>query len=212
MRDKGLLLDWDGTLLDSYNAQETATREVLEAHGVSWSQARFMAYPTDWRAHYRAAGIPDRHLPAASAAYRRAYSRQRTRLRPRARDVLRRLSGAGVPLALVTSGPRERVMFELRHVGLEGVFLEIVTFDDVTEPKPSPEGVIQAIRRLGINPKESAAIGDTGADVLAAQAAGVRPIVIRSRYTAPPYKKDAIGSWRALEPVLCTEFLIEEGP
>jgi pyrophosphatase PpaX len=201
----GLLLDWDGTLLDSFRAQVTATKAALETHGGIWSSERFMAHPTDWRAHYREAGISEARLGDASAEYQRVYAEQTTRLRPHAKRALRRIANAGVALAIVTSGTRKRVMPEVRRAGLEELFLNIITFDDVAQPKPSPEGLVQAIGKLGTAPAHTIAIGDTAADAQAAEAAGVRHLVIRSPYTDERFRHEAAGSWWALERQLLTE-------
>lgn len=195
-------MDWDGTLLDSFSAQVNATRAVFELYGVPWSDARFAAFATDWRGHYLAAGIDEMHLADASAAYRRAYEQQQTRLRPFARLVLRRLSKAGIPLAMVTSGARERVERELRHRKLQAIFAEVITYEDVRRPKPSPEGFQLALDRLRLGPGEVAAIGDTGVDAMTAEAAGVRHLLIRSRYTTAPYLHESLAGWRAVERLL----------
>lgn len=195
----GLLLDWDGTLLDSFHAQVAATRVALAAHGGEWSLELFLAYPTDWRAHYRAAGIPEARLADASATYRSVYAQEQTKLRPYVRRTLTRLANAGVALAIVTSGTRHRVMQELARHRLTDFFAVVITFDDVAEPKPSPDGLEHAISKLEMTSARTASVGDTVADQLAAEAAGVRHIMIRSPYTSHAHRHEAIGSWRVLE-------------
>lgn len=201
----GLLIDWDGTLLDSFRAQLSATQFALLVHDGEWSLERFVAHPHDWRAHYRGAGIAEMQLPAVSATYRQAYAKHRTRLRPHAKRALYRLAEAGIALAIVTNGRRDRVMPELGQHDLADLFGAIVTVDDVLEPKPSPEGLMYAIAKLGLTAAETTAIGDTLTDQLAADAAGVRHITIRSPYTSGPIRQPVAGGWQALERWLCAD-------
>jgi HAD superfamily hydrolase (TIGR01509 family) len=204
-RLRGLLVDWDGTLLDSFGAQAAATRSALAAHGGDWSPERFVAHPNDWRAHYLGAGVEAARLPAASATYRAAYARQRTRLRPYAKRVLQRLAEAGVALAIVTSGRRDRVLPEIRRHDLADLCGAVVTFDDVSEPKPSPEGLMCAMARLGLAAAATVAVGDTVADRLAAEAAGVRHMTIRSSFSDGPMEGSVVGGWQAVGRRLCDE-------
>ncbi len=196
---RGLLVDWDGTILDSFSAQVRATRHVFQEYGVRWCEGRFMRYPTDWRGHYLEAGIDEACLDEASGLYREAYDQQPTRLRPHARRVLHALSSADVPLAIVTSGRRARITREISRCGLGEVVTHVVTYDDVDRPKPSPEGFHVAMRRLGLSSGQAMAVGDTAADEEAARAAGVEYVLIRSRYTPPPFPADSVTGWLTLE-------------
>jgi pyrophosphatase PpaX len=198
-RTHGLLVDWDGTILDSFSAQVRATKDVFVAYGVEWCDERFQRYPTDWRGHYLDAGIEQAQLLEASTVYRQAYERQPTRLRPHARRVLRNLAAARVPLALVTSGTRVRVAREMSRSGLAEVITHVVTYDDVDRPKPSPEGFHFAMKLLGLDSDQVTAIGDTAADEAAAQAAGIACLLIRSRFTQPPIPASSVTGWLALE-------------
>jgi histidinol phosphatase-like enzyme len=49
--------------------------------------------------------------------------------------------------------------------------------------KPAPGMVVDAARALGLRPDECALIGDTGADVAAAVAAGARPVLVPNAVT-----------------------------
>jgi HAD superfamily hydrolase (TIGR01509 family) len=163
-----------------------------------------MAHPIDWRAHYRGAGIGESRLSAASATYRRAYAKHRTHLRPHAKRALFRLANMGIALAIVTNGARDRVMFELGQHGLSDLFEAVVTFDDVIEAKPSPEGLMQAMERLGLAPSKAIAVGDTLTDQLAADTAGVRHIMVRSPYNGSS-GRPVVDGWPTLERRLCAE-------
>jgi histidinol-phosphate phosphatase family protein len=49
--------------------------------------------------------------------------------------------------------------------------------------KPSPALVLRAAEALGVDPRECALVGDTGADVEAARAAGARAVLVPNAVT-----------------------------
>ncbi|MFF4485932.1 D-glycero-alpha-D-manno-heptose-1,7-bisphosphate 7-phosphatase [Streptomyces sp. NPDC001544] len=51
--------------------------------------------------------------------------------------------------------------------------------------KPRPGLVLEAARRLGVDPRSCVVIGDIGADVLAARAAGARAVLVPNAVTRP---------------------------
>jgi HAD superfamily hydrolase (TIGR01549 family) len=87
----------------------------------------------------------------------------------------------GLPTALVTSKNREELTNTLPRLGIADYVDVAITADDVTHPKPDPEGLFLAMQRLGI-PIELAPravyIGDTVHDMRAAKAANVRGIAV----------------------------------
>jgi pyrophosphatase PpaX len=87
----------------------------------------------------------------------------------------------GLPTALVTSKNREELTNTLPRLGIANYVDVAITADDVSQPKPYPEGLLLALDRLGI-PAEQAPqavyIGDTVHDMRAAKAAYVRGIAV----------------------------------
>lgn len=77
------------------------------------------------------------------------------------------------PLAVATN--RGGSMREiLVHFGLAGYFQAVVTSRDVQRPKPYPDMLIEAARRLAQAPAQLLFVGDSELDQAAAQAAGMR--------------------------------------
>ena len=72
---------------------------------------------------------------------------------------------------------RETSEYMLRYSGILDFFQFIVTNEDVTNPKPSPEGYILACQKLGLDASEVVVIEDGDYGVLAAQAAGIQRII-----------------------------------
>jgi len=82
----------------------------------------------------------------------------------------------GLPTVLVTSKNHEELRNTLPRLQIADYVDFAVTADDVQNPKPDPEGLKQALCRLGISGQSAVFIGDTVHDMRAARLAGVRGI------------------------------------
>lgn len=87
--------------------------------------------------------------------------------------VLRDIVASGRSNAIVTAKVSWGAIGELQRAGLLEYFAAVVGFDDTDLHKPDPEPVLTALQRLTLDdPAEAMMIGDTPADIGAAQAAG----------------------------------------
>jgi HAD superfamily hydrolase (TIGR01509 family) len=94
--------------------------------------------------------------------------------RPGALELLERLVGAGVLVAVASNSQREFVERTLGGAGLlDGRFETVVSVEDVAHPKPAPDIYLEACRRLGAEPSACAALEDSPTGVAAASAAGM---------------------------------------
>lgn len=59
---------------------------------------------------------------------------------------------------------------------LQDRFTSVLGADQVPQPKPHPDGLLQACRELNVSPETAVYIGDSPSDGLAAHAAGMRTI------------------------------------
>lgn len=89
-------------------------------------------------------------------------------------DLLRDLKQQGVRIGIMTGKSRVSANISLRELGIAELIEVLVAGDDVTMPKPHPEGVIAALAQLGHPDHESGAmIGDSAADIYAGRDSGV---------------------------------------
>jgi HAD superfamily hydrolase (TIGR01509 family) len=173
------VLDLDGTLVDSVYQHVLAWREALAIAGDELSA---------WRIHRRvgmSGGLlaeavlrESGHELSAQEATRiqqlhaAAYARQLGQVRPLpgAPELLRYLSGVGIPWAIATSGRLEsaRPVLELLGVGPDAT---VVTRDQVAHAKPDPDLILAATARLGVPVGASIVVGDSVWDLLAARRA-----------------------------------------
>jgi HAD superfamily hydrolase (TIGR01509 family) len=177
-RLSAVLFDWDGTLVDSYQADSQSYLAMFRGMGVAWGLAELeQHYSPDWYRVYRAAEIPEHRWPEADRLWRTHYATTRSRLLPGARAILRQLS-ARYKLGMVTSGDRDRVMRQLRGFELTRRFRTRVCGGDTREKKPHPAPLRKALKAMRVSPSQSIYVGDTPEDMEMARAAGVRAVAV----------------------------------
>lgn len=170
------MFDWDGTLLDSFEADAQAYSHMFNALGMSWSMAMLKRhYSPDWRRVYRAARLPRAKWEEADRLWMQFYKKHQPELQPGARQVLRALERR-FTLALVSSGSRARVRRQLREHGVAAMFRAKVCSEDAPRRKPHPAPLLLALDRLRIAPKVCIYVGDAPEDIEMAHRAGVRAI------------------------------------
>jgi phosphoglycolate phosphatase len=132
----------------------TIAAAILYRHGIPWTDAEDRAR--------RAFSEPD-DLPLASL------------IRP-AGDVpglVAALRGAGVRVAVITTDGREPTEETLQLLGIGHLVDYLVSGDDTVPSKPAPDAVLLTCDRLGVELARTAVVGDTMADLLMAERAGV---------------------------------------
>ena len=173
---KGVLFDWDGTLLDSFHADSSAYLAMFHEMGVTWGLDQLAEhYSPNWYNVYRAAGLPEHHWDAADTSWRKHYSGFRLKLIPGARKVLTAV-GRRYKLGLVTSGDRDRVLRQLREFHLTRSFRARVCSGDTEHKKPHPGPLNFALQCIGLGAAHCVYVGDSPEDVQMAKSAKVRVI------------------------------------
>jgi HAD superfamily hydrolase (TIGR01509 family) len=99
-------------------------------------------------------------------------------LKPGAEELLTLLKSLGIPKALATSSSREKAMRTLAAVRATEWFEAVVTRTDVARGKPSPDLFLRAACELGLPADQCIALEDSYNGVRAAQAAGIRVIMV----------------------------------
>jgi len=93
-------------------------------------------------------------------------------------ELLDALQAIACPFAIVTSSSRRTADEHLALAGIRSRFDTILTRDDVTRGKPSPDLYLLAAARLGVRPERCVAVEDSNHGVTAAHAAGAITIMV----------------------------------
>lgn len=201
---QGVLFDWDGTLLNSYEADTAAYLAMFHKMGIAWGiEDLERHYSPNWYLVYRAAKLPRSRWHEADRAWREQYANHKPKLLAGARRVLARLRTRHV-LGLVTSGDRERVAKQLCEFRLTELFAARVCGGDTRRRKPHPEPLQLALRRMKLEARNCWYVGDAPEDLEMARRAGVHAIAVLGPF--PTEKR-----LRAARPELLLES-IEELP
>lgn len=179
---RGVLFDWDGTLLDSYAADSAAYLAMFQEMGIAWGlEDLAQHYSPNWYRVYRAAKLPRARWADADRAWRKHYAKHTPELVAGARQVLSYLRKSH-ELGLVTSGDRRRVVQQLRAFRLTAIFDTRVCGGDTRFGKPHPAPLRLALEQMCLEPAACVYVGDAPEDLEMARRAGVRAIAVLGRF------------------------------
>jgi phosphoglycolate phosphatase len=176
LRLRGVLFDWDGTLVDSYQADAQAYLDMFRTLGIDWGLEKLKQhYSPNWYNVYRAARIPRSDWDFADRLWRRSYRYDNARLFPGARGVLTGLRRKYI-VGLVTGGGRSRVRKQLRKFSFGRCFAVRVFAEDAPHRKPHPAPLRLALTRLHLAAEECIYVGESPQDIEMARRAGVASV------------------------------------
>ena len=182
---RGVLLDIDGTLLDSNDAHARSWVEIFKRHGrdIGFERVRPLIGEGGDKLLPQLTGIE------AESAEGKALSEERRQLilrdylpalRPTrgARQLVERLKAEGLRVVVATSSNGEELGALLRQAGVADLIARATSSDDGAS-KPDPDIVRAALREADLAPGDVVMVGDTPYDIEAAHRAGVRTIALR---------------------------------
>ncbi|MDG1518396.1 MAG: HAD family phosphatase [Flavobacteriales bacterium] len=88
-----------------------------------------------------------------------------------------------IPMAIGSGGQRDSVELTLDVIGYTGFFDSIVSCDDVSNHKPSPETFLKCAEEMGVQAKDCVVFEDGDPGVEAAKAAGMMVIDVRPYFS-----------------------------
>jgi HAD superfamily hydrolase (TIGR01509 family) len=181
-----MLLDMDGTLVDTERVYFNSMVGALKAFGytddVEALCHAMIGVPGPGRdamlqTRY-GAGFPLSEIKKAYAIRRDEAFAAGLPLKAGAVELLDALQGAQCPMAIVTSSSRQTSDSRLKLAGIRDRFDMILTREDVTHSKPSPDLYLLAASRLGVSPEFCVAVEDSDHGVTSAHAAGTITIMV----------------------------------
>ena len=174
---QGIIFDFDGTLIDSYEPITESLNQVREAFGRSHlplEQVKGMV--GHGLEHLIEEAVGREQIQEGVRIFRETYGRiceSRTRILPQVRETLDELQRRGYQMAIATNKPSYFARLILRALEIEHLFEEVLGPNDVARPKPDPEMLDLIMARLGLGADEVVYVGDMPLDIQTARQAGV---------------------------------------
>ncbi len=192
---RAVLIDLDGTLLDTIPDLSAAANAMLEELGATALPSELIAtFVGKGTEHLVKRCLSDEgvNLPSdaadvaqALAVFNRHYhsvNGRASRIYPGVLEGLAEFRNHGAALAVVTNKPAEFTLPLLERCGLAEWFSMVVCGDTCPRKKPDPMPLLHACERLGCPPEYALAIGDSVNDALAARAAGITVLAVPYGY------------------------------
>ncbi|MEU6347939.1 HAD-IA family hydrolase [Streptomyces sp. NPDC047072] len=182
---RALLLDMDGTLVNSDAVVERIWRRWADRHGLDGDEVMKVVHGRQGHASM-ALLLPDRPVERNHADNARMLAEETADMDgvvpvPGAAEFLASLRG--LPHALVTSADVPLSTARMAAAGLPLPDVR-VTAESVGASKPDPEGFLKGAAELGVDPADCVVFEDSGAGIAAGRAAGMRVVGIGPRAAA----------------------------
>jgi HAD superfamily hydrolase (TIGR01509 family) len=197
---RAVIFDFDGVIANSEPLHFRAFRDVLAGERVGLTEAEyferylgfndlaaFQAVAADRQLAWDEAAIAG--LIEQKARVLEALERGESLLFAGARETIERLA-VRCPLAIASGALEEEITRVLEREGLRHHFVALVSSDDRTASKPSPEPYQLAVRRLAqatgvaVAAGECVAIEDSPWGLASARGAGLRTVAVAHTYGA----------------------------
>jgi HAD superfamily hydrolase (TIGR01509 family) len=183
---RAVILDVDGTLVDSNDAHAGAWVEAFSEAGcqVDYEQVRRLIGKGGDKLMPEVSGIEKQSEEGKRISARRsAIFQQRylpaVRAFPRTRELLERIRASGLRLVVASSAAGDELGPLLEAAGAADLVAEQTSSSDADSSKPDPDIVQAALDKAGLRPDECLMLGDTPYDVEAAGKAGVGVVALR---------------------------------
>ena len=185
---KAVLWDLDGTIIDSEPYWLIAERNLVDSFGGEWSVADGFALV--------GSGLPNAALSVQARGVDLSIDEIINRMvddvnvqtahqipwRPGARELIASIHDAGIPQLIVTMSYRSTA----EHIANElGVFVGLITGDEVDNPKPHPEPYQWGAALAGFAPSDCVAMEDSKPGSESAIAAGCVTIAVPMHVPLP---------------------------
>lgn len=189
MFPRALLVDMDGTLVDSESRWLVAETQVMAELDMNWThedQMHCLGGPIERLVSYireksqtklDEVHVSERLLVLVEAAFRDQPLEWRTGMI----ELLREGTRQGIPIGLVTASSRSLVDVVLAQLESDlgyPAFTTVVAHGDAKRGKPHPDPYALGARRLGVGPRDALALEDSLTGVTSAVAAGCAVIAV----------------------------------
>ena len=200
-KKKGVLLDLDGTLIDSMPLHYRCWSETLERLGVSIDMEHFYASEgakiTDLMARYTGIQEPRKIADLVREKDSLFLERFSFSLYEGVAEFLSECTLLGVTLGLVTASSAAR-FDESAPGAFKKYFSVIITGDSLPRGKPHPDPYIAGTRGLSLDPEHVLAVENAPLGITSAKAAGLQCVALEHT-VGSPFLKEADRTYETFQ-------------
>jgi HAD superfamily hydrolase (TIGR01509 family) len=187
-----VVFDLDGVIVDSEQVWDDVRVQLVHGAGLPFPPEATrdmmgMSSPEWSRYLVERIGLPVTPEQANAAVVERMldrYADDGPPFIPGAADAVKRI-GARWPVAIASSSNRELIEVVLDAAGLDRLVRVVVSSEEVERGKPAPDVYLEAIRRLGVDPRRATAVEDSHNGIRSAHAAGLRVVATPNPHFPP---------------------------
>jgi HAD superfamily hydrolase (TIGR01509 family) len=188
----GIILDFDGLILDTEGPVYQSWIELYQEHGTNLPFEEWATIiGTSNKEHFdpfkkleekigrqldRQALIPRRYARELELCYAQP-------ILPGVLEVIEATKEMGLKLAIASSSSRQWVRGHLTRLGLDHYFEVVHTSEDVERTKPNPALYVLTLKSLDLDPEEAIVFEDSPNGVAAAKSAGIFVVAVPNPVT-----------------------------
>ena len=188
---RGVLFDVDGVILDTECLYSRFWMEACHFYGFPMTKAQSL----QMRSLNKTAGQEKLRALFGPAADYTTIRQKRIELmdafvekegvsaKPGIYTLLDALDERGIPCAITSSSPKQRLESYLTPLNLYHRFKKVISGYDVPRGKPEPDIYLRGAAELGLPPETCLALEDSPAGILSAYRAGCLPVLIPDQDT-----------------------------
>lgn len=179
---KAIITDFDGTLVDTFEANFMAYQKAFAEAGITLTEERYRkCFGYRFDRFMVEMGISDASIAERiKEGKKKYYPEFFYRLRPNKPliGLIASCRALGMKTAIASTARKENLMNAVNHLGIAYAFDLIFAGVDVKQGKPSPEIYLKAMRALGVQPEDTLVFEDSQVGIEAARASGAECIVV----------------------------------
>ncbi|WP_047980809.1 pyrophosphatase PpaX [Ornithinibacillus contaminans] len=175
MNIRTILFDLDGTLIDTNELINASFFHTFNEYGLRFSDEEILAFngPPLKETFEKIDLDKAEAMITTYRSHNLAHHDEYVKTFPNVKETLQLLKDNGISLGIVTTKMRKTAIRGLKFTGIDSYFDTIIAIDDVTNAKPHPEPVLQAMKALNAERETTLMVGDNSHDIESGQNAGV---------------------------------------
>lgn len=180
MKFDTVLFDLDGTILDTNKLIHDSFVYTFKQYGYEFTDEQILEFngPPLYDTFTKLNPEKAEEMVQTYRAHNLLKHDEMVRLFPNVKETLDILQNNGVKMGIVSAKMRSGVLQGLELTQIKDYFDTIITFDDITNPKPHPEPVLIGMDKLNSLKENTVMVGDNFHDIVSGNEAGVDTIAV----------------------------------